>query len=127
MIELLVVIAIIAILASMLLPALAKSKMKAQRIGCMNNFRQLTLGWLMYKEDNDDRLAPNYLSHPLAWIGGNVFSLPDATNVNFIKNGVLFKFNPSVNIYQCPGQPPFKVGNRTYRRVRSFSLNGMMG
>ncbi len=52
MIQLLVVIAIIAILAGMLLPALAKAK--AQGIACMNNHRQLTLGWRLYAEDNDD-------------------------------------------------------------------------
>jgi type II secretory pathway pseudopilin PulG len=56
LIELLAVIAIIAILAAMLLPALAKTKLKTQGIQCMNNHRQLTLAWRMYAEDNPDIL-----------------------------------------------------------------------
>ena len=70
LIELLVVIAIIAILAAMLLPALSKAKQKAQGIQCLSNLKQLQLVFLMYPDDNLDRLTSSGYTSPVeatAW------------------------------------------------------------
>jgi prepilin-type N-terminal cleavage/methylation domain-containing protein/prepilin-type processing-associated H-X9-DG protein len=133
LIELLVVIAIIAILAGLLLPALSQAKLKAQSITCVSNQKQLSTAWIMYAGDYDDRIVLNWASHPSAWIDGSLGSVhdrPGATNVNALRRGLLYPYNPNDGVYQCPaakGGPPTPPYMRTTRLVRHYSLQGRMG
>ena len=134
LIELLVVIAIIAILAAMLLPALAKAKIKAQGLSCMNNTKQLTLAWIMWTGDNNDELLDSR-----AWVGGDVSASGslDFIDVQGIIIGNHLPASPlhsylgkNVRVYKCPGDN--RVSTLAPRFVgtpvcRSVSMNGFIG
>ena len=99
LIELLVVIAIIGVLASLLLPALAKAKAKARATACRNHLRQLGLATAMYTDDYEDRL-PGSAHNGYSWIAG-------------------LRPYSATNIYRCPADT-----NRV--RTYSFALNDFL-
>lgn len=123
LIELLVVIAIIAILASMILPALAKSKTKAQGIKCMNNSKQIALACQLYADDAEDNVVDSY-----RWIRGSVdFNSGNRNNWdrNTLTTGMIAKYLPGVDVYRCPADFTMVRNNRgeLVNRVRSYSMS----
>ncbi len=131
LIELLVVIAIIAILASLLLPALSKAKSKGQQTVCLGNLKQLQLCWIMYAGDHQENLVPNDPNvgpGSRSWILGYMQdNHRDSTNANLIAQGTLYPYNDSVAIYRCPADlGRSTIGGRRYLRVRSFAMNCYM-
>ncbi|HEY5910570.1 MAG TPA: type II secretion system protein [Verrucomicrobiae bacterium] len=139
LIELLVVIAIIAILASMLLPALARAKLKAQGIQCMNNGKQMMTAWRLYVDDHADKV-PSAWGGPGDWMPGNSMSwtgnpIIDGNNsynwdVETLKRSPLWPFcGNNAGIWRCPADDkypciaaagPFK--GQSFPRVRSMSM-----
>ena len=155
LIELLVVIAIIAILAALLLPALAQSKIRAQGISCLSNMRQLQIGSILYAGDNNDSMPNNLpgnqgeVPNSPNWVAGSFGSLytggsdsPAGASTNIFLLGVMGDTDPSGSgiqltgsigpyaknacVYHCPADHTLDPVSKQ-QRVRSCSENCYMG
>lgn len=127
LVELLVVIAILAILASLLLPALSAGKARALTTSCLNNQRQLGLAWTLYASEAGGRLPLNldsvvngiHRSPPGSWVTGSARWDADPATIT---RGTLFPYAQSIKIYHCPADHSCLVGTST-PRLRSVSLS----
>jgi prepilin-type N-terminal cleavage/methylation domain-containing protein/prepilin-type processing-associated H-X9-DG protein len=110
LIELLVVIAIIALLLSILMPALHRVKEQSQRTTCLSNLRQLTLAWIMYADNNDDNLVngdtgeyPGLHTNETPWVLTDWRSgMTESEKKDAIQNGALWSYCNNMKLYKCP-------------------------
>jgi prepilin-type N-terminal cleavage/methylation domain-containing protein len=126
LVELLAVIGIIALLMSLLLPALGKAREQARRVKCLSNLRQLTAAWLAYANQNRGLMVGSDTLPQSAWFGPDPRPdrlgkkqpptwVTDGDTLDSLKNGALWPYTQSTGIYLCPQD--------TNHYVRTYSIN----
>jgi prepilin-type processing-associated H-X9-DG protein len=143
LVELLVIVGVLALGASLLVPTLAKTRLDTQSCYCMNNMRQLGAAWLLYAQENNDKLvqnyegigsasSANYAGWATGWMDWTVS--PDNTNTSFLTSEKYSKiakyFNRSSSVYKCPADPYLSASQLALgfkQRARSYSMDMTMG
>ncbi len=131
LVELLVVIAIIAVLMAILLPALNRAREQGKRTVCLNNVHTLTLAWMMYCDENDDRLPQAYTRLTTGWIreipgpgfATNPEKAPRDMQLKALRDGSLFPYLKTTEIFRCPVAKKDEL--RTYSITHA--MNGFAG
>ncbi len=132
LIELLVVIAIIALLMAILFPVLSKAREQAKLTVCRHNLSQLQLAWILYADDNENKIVPAgtkpYLAGEHTWYGGDdwlYYPLDTFQKVELakkeMKKGLLYPYIRNLKAYKCPKAERAQL--RTYSIVDA--MNGL--
>jgi len=133
LIELLVVIAIIAVLLAILMPALSRVKEQGKRATCLSNLRQLTLAWIMYADENEDKLVNGdtgeYSIHQneTPWVLADWRSgMTDRQKRDAILNGALWPYVKDLKMYRCPTVGKIVRGGVQEEIMRTYSVSDSM-
>src|ERR1051325_1976103 len=141
LVELLVVIAIIAVLGSLLIPAVARAPGSGRQIFCENNLRQLGIGWIVYAQDNNDHITYNLggtatklmldRGEHFNWANSLLDWETNSSNTNILLNTQVAT-GPSVGgtaqVFRCPSDDVVSRIQREvvwHERSRTYSMNAM--
>jgi prepilin-type N-terminal cleavage/methylation domain-containing protein/prepilin-type processing-associated H-X9-DG protein len=108
LIELLVVIAIIAVLMAILMPTLNRAREQGKRASCLSNVKQMNLAWIMYADDNDDKIVNGNTStgahnkDGTCWVYWPGRGASEEQRIKGIMDGLLHGYIPSLKLYKCP-------------------------
>jgi prepilin-type N-terminal cleavage/methylation domain-containing protein/prepilin-type processing-associated H-X9-DG protein len=139
LIELLVVIAIIAILMGILMPSLRAARELVRGSACLANERSLVLAYIMYADDNDDRIVGGYVSRvdldkpmwvkpPIALSGAYISDTPLLTDrIRSIKEGALYPYINDYEMYHCPGDNRYQTAATLHQAMyRSYTVTDVL-
>lgn len=137
LIELLVVITVLALLMSIMVPALQRARHVAHSTICLSNLRQLQVLWFLYADDNDGKMVsahtgPGGVHHPdeMGWVDwdwglyNNSVYVSEERQRELVRNGRLYPYTDTEEIYQCSLRLPDAVNQpifRTYAIVDSMN------
>ncbi len=127
LVELLAVIAIVSVLASLLLPAVARARSKGLQAACFNNLRQLGVAWELYTSEsggnfpfNDVGYEEGYMNQPGSWVLGNA----QRPRSGDLENGSIFPQLGNVHVYRCPAdRSTYSSFGRSLPKQRTYSLS----
>ena len=137
LIELLVVIAILAILAALLFPAVSQAKHRARRVQCTNNEKQLAVTWMLYSDDNSERLVSNggrggRAAPPYLWIhGGNHGDQHSLVSTQYLVDtsyALFASYLKNLALYKCPAdRSRWPYNKQLVYQLRSYAMNVYVG